>query len=199
MIRSMTACRKLFVRGTLLVLFGVVALFGPAFAASPADALYIGGTSPEPPRFTEGALDFGDAQAFHFRSDLRSLTIPYKTISKVEFTSRRGPVPASSTASHIKTLGFKSLAKLKKRNYMTVYFEKPGEAAEVALFELSPAAAMTAPPAMEARIQGKEPKPKSAYNDEDWWGNRYWRTNRNAHLWEEPDRSAGQTATQSRP
>ncbi len=105
MIRSMTACRKLFIRGKLLALFGVVALFGPAFAASPADALYIGGTSPEPPRFTEGALDFGDAQAFHFRSDLRSLTIPYKTISKVEFTSRRGPVPASSTASHIKTLG----------------------------------------------------------------------------------------------
>lgn len=111
-----------------------------AFAAVRGEEVaYIGGTL-KIPAGTEGALDTDDAKALRFQYGKETYTIPYASVSSMEFGQKVGRRVGATIALGATTLGLMALPMLfskKKKHYLTIGFQNAEGANEAVIFELS--------------------------------------------------------------
>ncbi len=153
---------------------------------------YIEGTHKGLAPHTAGVLLFNDAKVMAFQHPKGTLTIPYSAISGAELGPLRGrdAGPAYRVWSAYRRLGEKS-------RYVTIHYTEKG-ATNRLVFELTDKAATLAVSQIEI-AQGKRQGSviSTAANEELWWGDKYWRTNRNSEKWNKP--SGAETPKSSAP
>ena len=194
----MTRLTLLCATGVLSVLF---LLHGNCLAGSvPANsAAFVGGTVSAIPVNTAGQLDLSDAEMLRFQYGESSYAIPYDSI--VSFRRGRGSNGGFGkriTGGAAKVGGTILPMLFSKKKYLTVEF-RAGEdtTTQQAVFQVSGDTADAAIPVLKARTRKTPeagPTTAATLSEEDsWWGNRLWRTNRNRHLWPDPGNESGTT------
>jgi hypothetical protein len=108
-------------------------------------AAYMGGTATIP-RETQGTFDIGDTRELHFRYSAGVYSIPYASITSMEFGEKVGRRVGVAIA-----VTWIALFSKKKRHYLTLGYTGPTGSAEAAVFELSKGIYQTVVPTIEAR------------------------------------------------
>jgi hypothetical protein len=149
-------------------------------AGSIDKASYVTGTVADIPRNAQGTLDLDDSDQLHFKYGETSFKLPYTRITGFEFENKavRELDPGFGRAKV-----WALLAK-KKSEVLTVMFQDEQDRKGVLVLELPKGTAELATPVLAART-GKAQGIQPGSEEDAWWGNRYWRTNRNRHLWSE--------------
>ncbi|SRR5579883_3498297 len=165
--------------------FAIVAC-GLSFAAPrPEASIYIDGNISALKPNTGGTLVFQDADTLLFKTSSGDVAVPYKEI-------RRAELGASHVHSRKETPAYKvwDLPKRLHKNetqLLTVEFQNPAGEEHTMTLELpKPAAANVL-----AEIQDRTAKKTSAAKNE-WWGDSWWKTERNAARWDNQQASAHQ-------
>jgi hypothetical protein len=168
--------------------FGIALLACLAYAsgASHSDAEYLGGTVKSIPSNTIGTLDLNDPQEIVFRYGRNFYRLPFEKIKSYEIShskpARRvfGRVPVPSMP-------------WKQDQILNLSFRSGNNETGVLSFKLTGKDLSSAEWVLKSRIDD----PKEAANNgvrsklpEAWWGDRYWRTTRNAALWPSSDPEA---------
>lgn len=162
-------------------------------------AAFVGGTISAIPVNTAGQLDLSDAEMLRFQYGKSTYAIPYDRI--VSFRRGRGSnggFGSRITGGAAKIGGTVLPMLFSKKKYITVEFRAgQGSSTEQVVFQVSGKTADAAIPVMKARTK-KTPEAgqttAATLSEEDsWWGNRIWRTNRNRHLWPDPVEKSGKT------
>jgi len=164
----------------------LVLLSGTCVAASAAHAaIYIDGTITAIPINTEGTLELGNSGNLEFRYGETSYAIPSASISAIRVGKPRNGL-ASHVAGGASRLGRTVLPIFfSKDKYLTVDYGA-GEAAgtQRAVFRVPAELAAGLVPVLREKVaQNRAAAAKVAEDPDNWWGNRYWKTNRNRHLW----------------
>jgi len=142
---------------------------------------YIEGTQKGLAPHTPGTLQMSDSKAMVFQYGKGSLSVPYNNILSTEVGPTRGKDagPAYKVWNVHKRFGDKT-------RYLTIYYSENGTKNKL-VFELADKAA-TLTVAQIDIAQGKRQGSVQATtnNDELWWGDKYWKTGRNAEKWNKP-------------
>lgn len=166
--------RAILIPATLLLgVIGVTSM--PALAADGERATYLGGSVISIPRYKEVMFDFADGQNLSLRYDKTAFSIPYAQITSMELgrSGWRG-----KRVKHV-PIWFS-----KDSPAITIHFKNSQDVDQVMVLAISSRDSMSAVPILQART-GKEVLNAGLTNTDDgtWWGDRYWRTDRNAHTW----------------
>jgi hypothetical protein len=168
-----------FLSATLLA-FGLATLWAADTAG--VESEYAGGTVVSIPLKAKGRLDVSDDQSLRFHFGSQPYKINYSRITSMELNERNdklfGKVPIPMKKTQVLTIGFSGS-------------EGRGESV---ILEMSKDSLGNVLPALEEkshkRITSAWAEAAARANaDEDgntWWGDRYWRTNRNSQGWEKP-------------
>lgn len=162
---------------------------GAAFAALRADVTtYVHGNLTGVSPTTGGTLLFSDEKAVYFRTGVTTVAVPYAGIQKAELS----PAAPSPNAPLYKVWSLhKRFSSRKAENQiLTVEFRSDEGEEKTMTLELDASAASD----ILATIRNHTDKdfsggetPKSAVPTpppaEEWWGDGYWKTNRNAGKW----------------
>jgi hypothetical protein len=174
----------------ILVSTIIFAAVPPAAVYAATDAVqYVGGTVKSIPVNTAGSFNFDDAKEFRFSYNGSVYRLPYEQITgtdieKADIRRVWHVFPAvSPIASH-------------RMQTLVVNYTDAAGATGTLNFELMSYKAVDAQETIAAK---KNPaSAKGAELAGDWWGDRYWKTNRNKALWDARDAQnaqASQTAT----
>lgn len=168
-------------RTTSLLALGLLA-GAAAFGATPWEsATYVDGNVKDLAPNTGGTLQFPDDKTMYFSTGAKSITVPYASIDKAEL----GP-----TKTHSHDVPFYKIWALSRRftgktqtQYLSLQFKTPDGAENNMTLELPQATA----PAVLSKIQVKSGM-KSAEavkppDQDEGWGDDYWKTTRNADKW----------------
>lgn len=139
---------------------------------------YVGGTVKSIPADAVGSFDFDDTRDFRFLFSDGFYAIPYEQITKTEVTS-------SDPTHHI--LRKIPAPSFHKKETLTVSFKDANGTTGNLSFELSQNQANIATDTIEAK---KAFATAVAIPSNDWWGDRYWKTNRNKSDWSTKTASA---------
>ena len=169
----------------LIVLTATVALMTPAaiHAASPNTALLVGGTVKGIPANSVGSLDVTNSSELRFHYGKSVFALPYQQITNTQVVEPDGrhlwkvPVPTLGKGSRLLTITFKD-----------------GDASRMLTFK-APAHTVSQ---LVSAIDDRRETPKTAsasasakasvtQTPEVWWGDRYWKTNRNKAKWPTPE------------
>ena len=163
----------------------VFALVPPVVLRGASSAVeYVGGTVKSIPANSTGTFSFDDAKELRFNYNNTSYSLPYDQVATTDVTKgeshhilRKIPVPSFSPG--------------KRKETLTIGYKDASGTAGTLNFEL------TADQATEAcdTIAAKKAAIAAgvAARSIDWWGDKYWKTNRNQSTWET------QTAAQPSP
>jgi hypothetical protein len=167
-------------RTTSLLAFGLLAT--AAFGATRWEAAtYVDGTVKDLSPNTGGTLQFPDDKTMSFNAGAKSIAIPYASIDKAEL----GP---TKTHSHdvplSKIWGLSKLFSGKTQTqYLSLRFKNAEGEENNMTFELPQATA----PAVLSKIQVnsgmKSAEAVKPPDQDEGWGNDYWKTTRNADKW----------------
>ena len=147
----------------------------PAKSADGEKATYLGGSVTSIPRYKEVMFDFSNAHNLSLKAEKSSVEIPYDKISKMEM-GRSG-----WRGKRVKNV---PIWFSKDSPAITIHFKSNEDVDQIMVLALSHQDTMTAVPVLESRT-GKEVAHANLRKPEDgtWWGDRYWRTDRNAGTW----------------
>ncbi len=150
---------------------------------------FIEGTSKGIAPHTVGTLVMRENKQMVFRYAKGSVAIPYQSITNAEIGPTRGrdAGPSYKVWNAPKRFG-------NKTRYLTILYTENGTTNKL-VFELADKAATLTVAQIEI-AQGKRQGTvqSTADNDELWWGDKFWRTNRNADKW---NKTAGTEAPKS--
>jgi hypothetical protein len=173
-----------------LLLCASVFSLGVVFAASNTfDTGYAGGTVGSIPTNAKGQLDLSDSTSLQFHYGKPTYKVPYSKITSIEVS---GHTHEAWTGKVTKHLPF-----MKQKQLLTIGFQGDKGRSESMQLALAPKTIASAVPVLESRsgkkaagsaaakteVAGKA-DPSSGNGYEPWWGDRYWKTNRNAQVWE---------------
>jgi hypothetical protein len=140
--------------------------------------LYVGGTVKSIPADAVGSFDFDDTRELKFLYHGGFFAVPYEQITSTEVTKsephhllRKIPAPAFG----------------RRKQTMTIAFKDAAGAAGTLSFEVTENQASIASDTIEAK---KAFAAASSIPSNDWWGDRYWKTNRNKSNWQMLDQVA---------
>lgn len=169
----------------LIVLTATVALMTPAaiHASSPNTALLVSGTVKGIPANSVGSLDVTNSTELRFHYGKSVFALPYQQITNTQVVEPDGkhlwkvPVPTLGKGSRLLTITFKD-----------------GDDSRMLTFK-APAHTVTH---LVSAIDDRRESPKPASGSasakasvtqapEVWWGDRYWKTNRNKAKWPTPE------------
>lgn len=168
-------------RTTSLLALGLLA-GAAAFGATRWEATtYVDGTVKDLAPNTGGTLQFPDEKTMYFNTGAKSIAVPYASVDKAEL----GP-----TKTHSHEVPFYKIWALQKRftgktqtQYLSLRFKtEDGEENNMTL-ELPQSTA----PAVLSKIQVNSGMKSAAavkpLDQDEGWGDDYWKTNRNADKW----------------
>ncbi len=167
-----------------------------AFAAPrPETSTYVDGNVTSLKPNTGGTLVFTDDNSMLFRTGLAEVAVPYSSIQRAELgaTQTHGhdtpaykiwdlPKHLHRTETQLLTLEFKN--GLGESQTMTLELAKPAASNVLATIEEH-----TSKPA-ESRAAEKAAVASSSDSKNAWWGDDYWKTNRNQDTWAAKQASA---------
>ena len=167
----MSAIRQIVVSAIVFAMIPPAVLRGASHTVE-----YVGGTVKSIPVYSAGSLNLDDARELSFTYGQSVYKLPYEQITGTQITKSErgghhlfGKIPVPSIPG-------------KKKETLSISYKDPAGPIGNLNFELS---AHQAAEAREA-ITGKKAAPKTAVasQPEEWWGDRYWKTNRNRVTWE---------------
>jgi len=140
---------------------------------------YVGGTVKSIPANATGSFDFDDTREMKFLFSGGFYAVPYELITGTELSKdesshhifRKIPAPSFGHKKETLTIAFKDAA----GTAGSLSFDVSGNQANLAVDTIAAKKAF----AEAATIPGN-----------DWWGDRYWKTNRNKSGWETQTASA---------
>ncbi|HEX5229552.1 MAG TPA: hypothetical protein VFW44_17695 [Bryobacteraceae bacterium] len=179
----MLAIRKILSRQVLISTLILAAVPPSVVRASSDTVQYVGGTVKSIPVNSDGTLSFEDAKEFRFLYNGSVFKLPYDqitstSIEKADVRRVWHVFPAMSP-----------IAAHRKQTLVINYTDASGATGSVN-FELAAYKAMDAQETIAAKRSPITPAAAAAASNE-WWGDRYWKTNRNKPAW---DAAAAQTA-----
>ncbi|MDX2151631.1 MAG: hypothetical protein SFV54_12915 [Bryobacteraceae bacterium] len=146
---------------------------------------YLGGTVTTIPRNALGKLDLrGESEiVFLYRDPHWSL--PYDKVRAIEYD----PGEVVTRRRTIQTLGFAKLPMFASKPQLTIKFESGVGQTEKVVLELPKKQALTTLARLEEKTGKKAVPPtydggRERTDGANWWGDRYWRTNRNQQTWD---------------
>ena len=152
-------------------------------AATAPRAEYLGGTVKSIPLNTSGALDLTDATDLQFQFGTLAYRLPYEHIRNIGFSEPSAPRRsiAHVPLPHRKTgVGHRTL---------DLSFRDSGGRLGTMSFRLSGAEVSSLEWLLSERMSAQQKPAESANRTklpESWWGDRYWKTNRNKAIWPDP-------------
>ena len=164
-------------RLTLLTAATLVAMpIIPVSGATSVEAQYVGGTAKAIPANTYGTLNLDDSKELQFHYGTSVYRVAYEQITGSEILSGEG--------RHLWRVPVPNFVPWKKRETFSVSFHDSAGAAGTLNFELSSRAASSAQSLLAVRTEKRSGASETAAaSDEDWWGDKWWKTHRNHDTW----------------
>ena len=153
---------------------------GSLFAAvRPETATYVSGNLTGVSPNSGGTLLFSDDSAMYWRAGSETIPVPYAGISKAEL---------GATKDHSHDVPLYKVWELPKRftgrtttQYLTVDFKTTdGEEKKMTLELAQPSAKDVL---ATIQLHTAKPEKSAEAGKKDWWGDEYWKTNRNRDKW----------------
>jgi hypothetical protein len=167
-------------RTTLLGLALAASLLAntPADGSQPAE--YIEGSLKTIAPHAVGTLDYTDNKVLQFRSGKNLAKVPYAAITTVDV----GPARVRNDEPVYKFWKWHERVGPWRSRYLTIGYQDENAERKNIILEMAEDAAAEALAAIEIKTL-KRPADAytSAVQDDYWWGNRYWKTNRNQEQW----------------
>jgi hypothetical protein len=175
----------------LTVLTATVALMTPAaiYAASPSTALLVSGTVKGIPANSIGSLDVTNSAELRFRYGKSVFALPYQQITNTQVVEPDGkhlwkvPVPTLGKGSRLLTITFKDGDDTRMLTFKAPSYTVAHLASTIDDRRQSP------------KSSAESAKASVTQTPEVWWGDRYWRTNRNKAKWPEGETQGATAAT----
>jgi len=157
----------------LLVSTLIFAVVPPAVVKAAESAEYVGGTVKSIPVNSAGSLNFDNAKEIRFNYSGSVYSLPYDQITNTEINkaeSRRvlGKIPVP--------------ALIHRKQVLSISYKDAAGASGTLNFELAANEAPVAQQTIETKKAG--PQTAASQNSNDWWGDKYWKTNRNQGQWD---------------
>jgi hypothetical protein len=151
---------------------------------------YVGGTVESIPVNTAGTFNFDDANELRFSYGASVYRLPYEQITNMEITR--------AALRRVHRIPMPSVFPSHWRDILNITYKDPSGALGTLKFEM---------PTMEAYATRQSIDDKkapagelSATSDNDqWWGDRYWKTNRNKSTWDAQTKQAGEVSETTPP
>jgi hypothetical protein len=163
---------------TATLLGAVVLIMPPAISAGTVrNAEFVSGTLTTIPANTVGSLDVDNSTELTFHYGQSVFTLPFQNITNTQVVEPNGrhlwkvPVPKLGRSSR----------------FLTITYSE-GDKSRMLTFKASTDDVTDMVGTINQRR--KDPKgasAKASKTEEDWWGDRYWRTNRNKAKWPNGD------------
>ncbi|MFN7936293.1 MAG: hypothetical protein U0R19_23385 [Bryobacteraceae bacterium] len=165
----------------------------PAAKAEPAkldmkqgfEGQYIGGTIAAIPQFSNGKLDLSEKGKISFHFGTHSWNVPANKVTSIEVADRK----------QVRILKVPGL--MKDKRIFTIGFENERGQRQNMILEMGVETALAALPALEER-SGRFAVVEGQQNPDGWWGDRYWRTNHNAQVWDDATGANKNTVAQAK-
>ena len=147
----------------------------PIHAAAKDTVSYLSGTVKGIPQNTAGSFETSDPAELRFVYGKATFAVPYRSITDARITDPPGrhlwrvPVPKLGKSPHYLTLTFRN----EDKPLMMTFKAPAGELSELVS-------------TIEERRKGPQSaaaRPALKTDQEAWWCDRYWRTNRNKSKW----------------
>jgi hypothetical protein len=170
----------------------VFAAVPPAVVRAASDTVqYVGGTVKSIPVNSSGTISFDDAKEFRFMYNGSVFKLPYDqiTTTDIEKADVRRVMHIFPAMSPI--------AAHRKQTLVINYADSSGATGAVN-FELPAYRAMEAQETIAAKKSPITPAAAAAASNE-WWGDRYWKTNRNKAAWDAATAAQNASAAPSAP
>jgi hypothetical protein len=170
----------------------------PAYFASAgepwSEATYLDGTIKDIPLNTSGKLNLTDPSALHFEYGGMDYAIPAGRIVGYRWDREVIGGFGEQVSEGVSKVGRAVLPMFfKDGKFLTVRFRNADDTAtEIVVFSVPKELEPAADPLFATWVKKNlaVPAAAAAINEHDtWWGNRYWRTNRNRHLWAASEKS----------
>jgi hypothetical protein len=165
----------------------VFVLVPPAVVRGATDtATYVGGSVKSIPLNLIGILDVSEKGELRFDYGTATYKLPCTQITSTAITQ-------GETRHILHKIPVPSLLPNRKKETLTINYKDPAGANGTLNFELASSQAS----ALLEIIAIKKAIPEAAANSpssDDWWGDKYWKTNRNRTDWEGGANPASQTA-----
>jgi len=164
----------------LLFLFACGLLCG---AARPENSTYVDGNIAALKPNTGGTLVFTDDNAMTFRTGLAEVAIPYKGIRKAEAGATQ--VHSHSDAPAYKVWTLPRRLHRTETQLLTVEFKNEQGEDQTMTLEMAKPSAGNVLATIEGHTEvGAAAQAAAARaKQDDWWGDRYWKTTRNSEQW----------------
>ncbi|HTW64838.1 MAG TPA: hypothetical protein VME17_09500 [Bryobacteraceae bacterium] len=177
---------------TVLASTIIFAALPPAVVRAASDSVqYVGGTVKTIPVNSAGSFNFDDAKEFRFTYNGAVYQLPYDQITSTEIEKadiRR--------VWHV----FPAVSPIASRRQQTlvINYVDAGGAAGSLNFELMAYKAVDAQQTIAAK-KSPGPGPIDPQASTAWWGDKFWKTNRNKAEWDARDAQAAQNAAPAQP
>ncbi len=156
----------------------------------PSQVEYLEGTVVTIPSGTEGAFDLTDSSKLQFHYSGTSWDVPYESIVSYEW-SRPAEGFGEQVTHGADQVGRAVMPMLYKTKFLTIGFQGDG-GREQAVFRVPKEMVSAADPVLKNWVKRNSSVPVANLAVDEsgtWWGNRYWKTSRNKHLWEKAEES----------
>jgi len=154
----------------------VFAVLPPAVVRASDTVEYVGGTVKSIPLNATGALSFADGKEMRFNYGQGIFKLGYEQISSTEIVQ-------GETMKHVfHKIPIPSFGHAKQT--LSIKYKDPAGGTGTLEFEMS---ARLAADARETIVAMQEALQSAGSNQPmEWWGDRYWKTNRNKSTWDTP-------------
>jgi hypothetical protein len=175
---------------TLLASTIILAAMPPAVVRAASDSVeYVGGTVKTIPVNSAGSFNFDDAKEFRFTYGGAVYSLPYDqiTTTQIEKADIRRVWHVFPAVSPIAS---------RRRQTLVINYTDASGATGAVNFELAAYKAEEAQQTIAAK-KSPGPGPIDAQAQTAWWGDKYWRTNRNKAEWDARDAQVAASAPQN--
>ena len=164
-----------------LTLFSAVAvLLLPAVRVSAAttsvDAEYTGGTAKDIPMNSFGTLSLADTKELQFHYGASVYRVSYDQITGSD-------IQAGETRHLFHRIPVPNFVPIKKRETLSISFHDSTGHNGTLNFELSSRLISSTQSVLNARMQKEALTSDAGSTEDNWWGDRWWKTNRNQETW----------------
>ena len=174
-----------------MILFSMIVfvLVPPAVVRGSSDtATYVGGSVKSIPLNLTGTLDVSDKGDLRFDYGMATYHLPCSQITSTAISQ-------DETRHILHKIPVPSLFPERKKQTLTVNYKDAAGANGTLNFELTAAQASALLDIIAIKKAIPQATANSNQHSDDWWGDKYWKTNRNLTGWE----SGSTTAAQSTP
>lgn len=146
---------------------------------------YVGGTVQSIPANAAGSLNFDDSRDLQFHYSGSVYKLPYEQITGTDITR--------AELRRVHKIPVPSLMHTRWKDILTISYKDSTGTAGTVKFEMPIAEAVDA----RQKIADRRAPPgevSATSIDNQWWGDQYWKTNRNKTTWDDKTRQANESA-----